>query len=141
MSKKFTEEQYQKIVDVADEYIKKSGWGLIGTNLEEPIGSIFEETDLMHQVEFEYVNQEIMAIANPLTREWAHDKFVKKEKRYYWTIKVRNKKIRLYKGTLDETIKTYVIGQETARGTDEQLTESEVKACGYRIDLFDKEEV
>lgn len=128
---KFTEEQYQKIVDVADKYIKKSGWGLIGTNLDQPIGSVFEETDLMHQVEFQYVNQEMMAIANPLTREWAHDKFVEKEKKYYWTNKKGNK-LALY-----ETDGIIVLKERYWA----PLTESEIKAWGYNPNAFDREEV
>lgn len=111
MANKFTEEEFQRMVSMENIYVK---------------------TDLEYQRE---------ALRNPLTREWAHDMFVKKEKMYYWTIKIGNKKIRLYKGALDETIKSYAIGIEASKGTDEELTESEVRACGYRLDLFDKEEV
>ena len=127
MSKKFTEEQYHKIIN---NYERSSDY-------VDAIRLVLDYIDGLDWLGYE----EAMAIANPLTRELAHDKFVKKEKKYYWTIKVKNKKIRLYKGAIDETVKTYVIGRETARGTDEQLTESEVRECGYRLDLFDREEV
>jgi len=141
MTKKFTEKQYQKIVDVADKYIKKSGWGLIGTNLDEPIGTIFEETDLMGQVDFEYVNQEMMAIANPLTREWAHDKFVEQEKKYYWTSKGEDSKglkRRLY--IKADRVRDY-FEDEFLYNENEALTEQQVYQWGYNQEMFDKEEV
>jgi len=141
MTKKFTEKQYQKIVDVADKYIKKSGWGLIGTNLDEPIGTIFEETDLMGQVDFEYVNQEMMAIANPLTREWAHDKFVEQEKKYYWTSKGEDSKglkRRLY--IKADRVRDY-FEDEFLYNENEALTEQQVYQWGYNPEMFDKEEV
>jgi len=133
MSNKFTEKQYQKIVDITDEYIKKSGWGLIGTHPDEPIGSIFEGTNLIFQVNFSDINQEMMAMANPLTREWAHDKFVEKEKKYYWFLKNYEKTIRLVKVHINNMI-------TTSESDPTALTEVEVKRLGYNPVMFDKEE-
>ncbi|MCT4381591.1 hypothetical protein [Leuconostoc pseudomesenteroides] len=136
---KFTEEQYQKIVDVADKYIKKSGWGLIGTNLDAPIGTIFEETDLMGQVEFEYVNQEMMAIANPLTREWARDNFVEEEKKSHFVLKdVRDDNGNLYH--LIENSGAVVLNPWLNSGYQPKIKESDVRKWGFNPEIFDREE-
>ena len=67
---KFTEEQYQKIVEVQEKEfsasilagsIKKNFWSALDSELTDFINDfcLYDET---------------AAIANPLTREWAHDK-------------------------------------------------------------------
>ena len=84
-----------------------------------------------------------MAIFNPLTREWAHDKFVEKEKKYRWSgkkIDVNGRHALLYKDR-NETVKPLFLYDNKNTSEDEQLTESEIKAWGYDPDMFDKEEV
>lgn len=81
------------------------------------------------------MEDEALAIANPLTREWAHEQFVEKEKKYYWSTKNKNKKgkpMTLFKSNGG-------IAQMT--GTKHALTETEIKSWGYNPEMFDKEEV
>lgn len=87
MTKKFTEEQYQKIVEISSQYIKDSAWGLIGTPNEHPIALVLKNSNLMDEIDFFDSAEELMAIANPLTREWAHDKFVEKEPEFHFILK------------------------------------------------------
>lgn len=60
MTKKFTEEEFQHMVEMEGMYVF---------------------TDL------EYQRQ---ALRNPITREWARAKFVEEEKKYYWITKKVN---------------------------------------------------
>ena len=71
MTKKFTEKQYQDIIEEWEGEISE-------TNATKAIIDYLKYEDLG------YMSDEAMAIANPLTREWAYDKFVEKEKKYYW---------------------------------------------------------
>jgi len=80
---KFTEEQYQKIVDlqkssyswsILEQFTDFSFWRSL-ISVDKKLTEFIHENDLQ---------DELAAIANPITREWAHDKFVEKEKKYYW---------------------------------------------------------
>ena len=132
---KFTEEQYQKIVetfDRQDDYIQV---------MKEIRGLVIS---ICHYSE---INQAIL-LALPESREWAHDKFVEKEKKYYWTSKKRsindvNKKSRIYREEFSDVLVTYVRDTDDHKNIneDEQLTESEIKAWGFNPEMFDKEEV
>ena len=141
MSKKFTEEQYQKIVEIGERFdedrAKKS---------TEVIDYVFDEyPDAYNYTE---ILDKALAISNPITREWAHDNFVEKEKEYYWTSKKSdkdNEHCRLYrriKRSKGSGITSYFnhIGCFD-NDMSEQLTESEIKAWGYNPEMFDKEEV
>ena len=70
---KFTEEQYQKIVDAWDNQIL----------YKNATQSVIDELRVGH---LDMCNQ-ALALANPVTREWAHEQFVEEEKRYAWTLK------------------------------------------------------
>lgn len=126
---KFTEEQYQKIVDAWD-----------NQNLyKRATQSVIDE------LKAGYLNMgdQALALANPLTREWAHDEFVEKEKRYVWT---SSKYIGAYKKRIfrmrDGIISGYPITVSSeSKPSDEQLTESEIKSWGYNPEMFDREEV
>lgn len=129
MTKKFTEEQYQKIIDT---------WEHETSHTNATRAVIYY---LDYEQHLGYMVYEAFAIANPLTREWAHEQFVEKEKKYYWTTKKLDKygvRGRLYK-TTDDSIKPYF--DAIINDTDEQLTESEIREWGYNPDMFDKEEV
>ncbi|MDI6553130.1 hypothetical protein [Leuconostoc falkenbergense] len=132
---KFTEEQYQKIVSISKLPQRE-------TEIEETINYV---QDIGFNTEFdEDIIDMALAISNPLTREWAHDKFVVKEKKYYWT---GNKEDnvgfvkRLYKDDDGMIIDHGIRKGDTDKAEDEQLTESEIKAWGYNPDVFDREEV
>ena len=123
MAKKFTEEQYQKIVETVNKYpdfgsvyYVQNGW------VESKPTNTFNELieALSYTVSGESEVNRMLALANPLTREWAHDKFVEKEKKYYWTTKKKNeqgKTLTLFRGAG---------GVVQMIGTKEALTESEI---------------
>ena len=132
MTKKFTEEQYQKIVmtyESSSDYV-------------DAIKLVLNYIDELNWLGYE----EALAIANPRTRDWAHDKYVEKEKKYYWTGKKEDDTgcvKRLYKDG-DSMIVDYGIGisnSDTNNDKVEQLTESEIREWGYNPEMFDKEEV
>lgn len=131
MSKKFTEEQYQKIIEKWDgeiSYIEAT---------KAVVGYIAVE-DLGYSI-----SNQALSLANPLTREWAHEQFVEKEKLYVWHSKKINnhgKSIRLFKYT-NQSIGSFLANRSDKVTEDEHLTESEIKAWGYNPEMFDKEEV
>ena len=146
MTKKFTEEQYQKIVNLQeDEYrfsILEGGddysygfWRRL-IIVAADIASFANENKLI---------DELAALANPLTREWARDRFVEKEKRYVWTLNrnatwngVENYK-RLFR-TVNGDISDVLKEKDEDIYEEEYLTESEIREWGYNPDMFDKGE-
>ncbi|KMY76946.1 hypothetical protein [Leuconostoc mesenteroides] len=141
---KFTEEQYQNIVDIAYEYRINSCFGIMGDTTQKSIGEEFYETELCEEIDFYDNAEEIMALFNPLTREWAHDKFVEKEKKCVWTSKKANssgRHKRLFWQQQSASIRDYFTISENTFDSSEQLTESEIKAWGYNPDMFDREEM
>ena len=136
MSKKFTEEQYQKIVEVGEKYRNDR------RQRTQSVLSYVWDNGLMRTGDERQLDI-ALTLANPLTREWAHDKFVEKEKRFYWTSKKQDEQgysTRIMKDN-DGLVRTYPIDDRTEHAEDEQLTESEVKSWGYNPEMFDKEEV
>lgn len=125
---KFTEEQYQKIVDAWDSQIMyKSATQSV---IDELRGGYLNMGD------------QALALANPLTREWAHDKFVEKEKKYVWQSKQETdggKVKRLYDSAIGITDSFMEKTEPTHNGN--LITETEVKKWGYNPDMFDREEV
>lgn len=129
---KFTEEQYQKIVEIGEKY---------QDDRMSQINAIISFTYDIPLNQIEVVNRAI-AIANPLTREWAHDKFV--EKKYVWTSKKANssgRHKRLYWQQPSASIRDYFTIDERSSDESELLTESEIKSWGYNPEMFDREEV
>ena len=130
MTKKFTEEQYQKIVEIGNQYhddrIRKTevlldymceGGGFNGGNTE-PL-------------------DRAMAIANPLTRELAHNKYVEKEKKYVWESKQETAGggvKRLYDAAIGIT--DSFVGKTDTTHNDNWITETEVKKWGYDPSKF-----
>ena len=133
MSNKITEEQYQKIVEA---------WNSVSGYVNKTKAVIDHLIDVPN-VGVVLMGDVAIALANPITREWAHDQFVEKEKKYVWTSKKRNKygnSHRLYRNTAQSIGFTSVKkSQETVQ--DEYLTESEIREWGYNPEMFDKEEV
>lgn len=140
MSKKFTEEQYQKIVEIADEYQSNSAFGIIGDTTQKSIGEEFYETELNEEIDFYENAKEIMAIFNPLTREWAHDKFVEKENKFHFILK----DIQETQGERHHLVRSgrgAIIIYPFAGNDKPKFKESEIKLWGYNPEMFDKEEV
>ena len=130
---KFTEEQYQRIVEIKDNYFPYSA--LKNRDNKSFIDFLSEYNTGIYWLVFNRdLENELEAIVNPTTREWAHDKFVEKEKKYYWTTKKRNeqgKPMVLFNGAG---------GIVQMIGPKQPLTESEIKAWGYNPEMFDREE-
>ena len=114
---KFTKEQYQKIIDAWD--------------LEDTYAEATQAVVDVISVFTSRLQDEALAIANPVTREWAHEKFVEKEKKYLWT----NKNIERIGLCEEDGVILPKLGHW------QKLTESEIKAWGYNPEMFDKEEV
>lgn len=125
MTKKFTEEQYQKIVEIGDEYhdgrLKKT---------EVLLDYMYDDFGFNGGEDTEPLDQ-ALALANPITREWAHDKFVEKEKRYIWKLNG----LYLVKSTGDGSI---FFGSHDASMA---LSTSQVMEWGFNPKMFNKEEV
>ena len=128
---KFTEEQYQKIVEIADEYQSHSAFGIIGDVTQKSIGAEFYESELCVEIDFYENAKEIMAIVNPLTREWAHERFVEKEKKYVWRDKYTGYVI--YKMLNDWSLSATALGEK-------HFTETEIENSPFKPEWFDKEE-
>ena len=92
MSKKFTEEQFNKLVEIKEKYFSNNllANGIGGENPNQAIREY--DIKLSDFIWIENLVNEAVAIMNPLTREWAHEQFVEKEKKYYWTKNTKHKK-------------------------------------------------
>ena len=143
---KFTEEQYQKIIKATKDIVNSGDMRLMGTNASISVHSKLYATDKVNQLPFRELENEIMAIVNPLTREWAHDKFVEKEKKYYWTSKTLDNSgahYQLYRTRDGMLMNVFVPAKSKIyyeKGVDYAIAESEVKLWGYNPEMFDKEE-
>lgn len=120
MSKKFTQEEYRKIVELHD----KRDFSVDG--VLDVINYFVHNISRARDID---INR-ALAIANPLTREWAHDKFVEKEKKYVWKLN------------------GFVLLQSLSDGSlyfekDDGylLSESEIRKWGFNPDMFEREEV
>ncbi|CAK1221969.1 hypothetical protein [Fructobacillus evanidus] len=74
--KTFTEEQYKAITDCFDKLRQDYNYGLLNSFLVDKL-----QQELSGTVNTNIYWPEIVAIANPRTRESAHDQFVEKEKK------------------------------------------------------------
>ena len=141
---KFTEEQYQEIIKATESIVNSGDMRLMGANAGISVHGKLLNNKIARFLPFRSLENEIMAIVNPLTREWAHDKFVEKEKKYYWnSIKtdLSGYHSRLFRAENDNVISYSRAELANNINEDEQLTESEIKAWGYNPDMFDREEI
>jgi hypothetical protein len=134
MEKKFTEKEYQKIVDCFKRLNNNYNMGLLNNNLVRNM-----QDGLFNG--FDFINDwpEIVAIANPRTREQAHDQYVEKEKKYYWKSKKQfggrfKVLVKSSDGYPSDSFYLSPINRDV-------FTETEVIEGGYNPDMFDKEEV
>ncbi|MGQ2227129.1 hypothetical protein ACT5YR_07740 [Fructobacillus fructosus] len=134
MTKKFTEEEYQKIADCFDKLNKKYNMGLLASDLVDEVFKKF-----IRDYEYQLYWQEIVAIMNPITRDEAHEKFVEKEKEYYWRYKKKDEDGDVYYLTKSCGL---ILPYHPTYGFDwYSFTEKEIIEAGYNPDMFDKEEV
>lgn len=118
---KFTEEQYQKIVDAwdfEDTYAE-------ATQAVVDVISVFGGTELLQD--------EALAIANQLTRDWAHEQYVEKEKKYVWRLKSDN----------DLVISKWSSGWFADEFPTDNMyfSEKEIENSPFKHECFDKVEV
>lgn len=137
MTKKFTEEEYQKIVEIADNQIKEHNRSVITAT-----SSFLETVRRECQKVIDYnklwdLEQEFIIICLPKYRDWAHAQFVEKEKNYIWK----------YKKT-DEDGDTWYLEKDSGlivpgfhSKTFDSFTEKEVIEAGYNPDMYDRKEV
>lgn len=140
---KFTEEQFKKLVEVQEKFFIDNvlDIGVEYTHLKEAIQK--SDYNLVHFIRVNYLENQAVALMNPLTREWAHEQYVEKEKRYVWTSKKRTNGgyvHRLFKSTY-EGVLLATVSPEAEIVEEEYLTESEIREWGYDPERFDKEEV
>ena len=139
---KFTEEQFKKLVEIQeDNYSHDLYWGL-GKDISETVRR--DNLNLHNFIDENDLENKAVALMNLLTREWAHDKFVEKEKKYVWTSKKANssgKNKRLFWQMSSKSVRDYFTIDENAFDDSELLTESEIKEWGYNPEMFDREEV
>lgn len=117
MTKKYSEEEYNKIIKA---YQGKFYY-------PTAISSVIEiVSDMRGIVPPEEIQQAIL-LAIPASREWAHDKFVEKEK-YYWKLNG----LYLIRAGDDGSIFFGSFNASTL------LSESELKAWGFNPDIFER---
>jgi len=132
MSKKFTEEQFKQLVKIQEKYfphnVLENGLG-VGSHRQ----AIHEyDIKMSDFIWLENLENEAVAIMNPRTREWAHEQFVEKEKKYVWRDKYTGYVI--YKMLNDWSLSATALGEK-------HFTETELKDSPFKPEWFDKEEV
>ncbi|NLS38263.1 hypothetical protein GHU05_04885 [Fructobacillus tropaeoli] len=141
MTKKLTEEQYQKIVDIADSSLQ--GNETFVESIPDILHSSFlsniskEEMDMDSFKELERI---VTLIVIHESRDWAHDQFVEKEKKYIWKTKKKDSEkdcLILYKIVDTGGILT----DFKSKTTPDPITESEMREWGYNPDMYEREEV
>lgn len=129
---KFTEEEYKEIVYM---------FSVAGDSEEETRLVAEYVSSINHSSDY----YKALALANPLTREWAHEQFVEEEKKYVWTSKKSmvcngvEKYKRLFRKS-DGDVAGFLT-EKDAVVYEDHLTETEVRERGYNPEMFDKEEV
>ena len=116
---KFTEEQYHEIIKV---WLSEASY----------VKSIQAVVDYLSSIDMRFMIGEAVALANPRTREWAHEQFVEKEKKYVWRDKYTGYVI--YKMLNDWSLSATALGEK-------HFTETELKNSPFKPEWFDKEEV
>lgn len=134
MKKKFTEEQYQIIVELQRDSYPDSI--ITGGKVGVPFKSSLTGR-LYRFVTDNGLDNEVVALANPITRKWAHEQFVEKEKKYYWRYKKKDEDgdswyLKKSSGIICLTWLDY---------EKKYFFETEVRESGYNPDMFDREEV
>lgn len=141
---KFKEEQYQKIVEMFEEANDGYAMGLLNpstvTSFQDKLYKEFG--DVMYFIDDW---KPIVAFANPLTRELAHDQYVEKEKKYVWSSKKADRDSNVLTLYIDEygmvSTSYRKVYENNLRNENTLITESEIRAWGYNPEMFDKEEV
>ena len=129
MSKKFTEEQYHEII---------KAWESQSFSLKrvQAVIEIMSINDMLSNI------NEGLALANPASRELAHEQFVEKEPEFHFILKNMydsdDWRYHLVRNSSDAIILFRFSEEKYDR---QKFKESEIKAWGYNPEMFDKEEV
>lgn len=139
----FTEKQYQTIIKGFDEISSKYNLGFMNHNVVKK----FQEFIYKESGDVFYLSDEwpkIVALANPETREQAHEQYVSKEEKFIWRSKRRDKDgdpIILMKSNLECIVSGLDQYDNSVYKSEPEfhITESEAKDWGYTIEYYDLE--
>lgn len=134
MSKKFTEEQYNTLVEIQEEQYPFNLF-ITSKEYDNSIGYTVSRIDIDLQF-FIFKNNlgnEAIALMNPLTREWAHEQFVEEEKKYVWRLKTDNNIV------ASKVANYWYLDQFPT--LNRKFTEAEIENSPFKPEWFDKEEV
>ena len=141
---KFTEEQFNTLVLLQKKYFSNNVL-YPDKDFKSLVGAIrIDEKSVYNFIVSYHLENQTVALMNPLTREWAHEQFVEKEKKFVWTSKKMSSdgtRLRLQNTGTNGVVRAYGKYKDRKADWTEHLTEAEIKAWGYNPDMFDKEEV
>lgn len=123
MTKKFTEEQYQNIVE---------SWEF-GESYTESTTAVIAYV-IRQNIEVACMGDEALALANPATRELAHEMYVESEKWYVWRLKTDSDMI------VSKTANGYWY-LDRFPALNKEFTRIEIEKSPFNPEWFDKEEV
>lgn len=134
MTKKFTEKQYNMLVEIQEDQYSDDLF-FESKSYENSIAyTVAQKYDVLKWfIDTNDLGNEAVALMNPLTREWAHDKFVEEEKKFLFT------KIKEVEGevlSLNQCDKVAHIYLDFDDPTP--LTIKQVEDYGYNLDKFTK---
>lgn len=139
----FTETQYQKIIKGFDEISSKYNLGFLNHNVVKKFQEfIYEEFGADFYLSDEW--PKIVSLANPVTREQAHENYVLKEEKFIWRSKRRDKDgdpIILSKTSFGSVISDNDEFSNSVYREQERfhITESEANAWGYTTEFYNTE--
>lgn len=138
MTNKFTEEQYQKIIEIKDNYFPYSA--LKNRDNKSFIDFLSEYNTGIYWLVFNRdLENELEAIVNPLTREWARDKFVDKEPEFHFILK-DTQDLEGWRYHLVRNGRGAIILYPFSEEYDDnpKFKESEIKLWGFNPEMFYK---
>lgn len=130
---KFTEEQYEKLVKIKEERFPSNllAFSSYATSISEEISEL--DFELYQFISEEEMWNQALALMNPATREWAHERFVEKEKRYVWRLKSDNDM------TISKASANWYLDKMPT--VNKYFAETEIENSPFKPEWFDKEEV
>lgn len=134
--KKLTLQQYEEIVDIADNGEGQNAVERVYTKLlsKVKLTSASSREEEINARDYAY---QAMAVANPLTREWAQENCVKDTRQFVWQSKESGQNGKaMYLLSKDGKI---VLQESTGKLSDYSfLSQTDVSNAGYEPDDFNK---
>lgn len=135
MTNKFTEEQFNILVEIQEDqypdnlfYVSKGNYESISYTVSRV------DKDLWSFITQNNLGNETVAIMNPATRELAHEQFVEEEKKYVWRLKTDSDMI------VSKTSNGYWY-LDRFPALNKEFTRIEIEKSPFNPDWFDKEEI